>query len=129
MIKIKFCLFIAKIQNGLMSQYSLVGGKVENNESASHALAREVFEKVGVIVDPYKAEFAHVMHFMGQSEPCIALFFLIKSWTGTLINKEADKHSKLEWFYIDQLPESLIPRHRKAIELTSKHIFYSEDNW
>jgi 8-oxo-dGTP diphosphatase len=109
--------------------YGLIGGKIEQQESAKQALAREVTEEIGITFDFDKAEFAHVMHFMGETEPCIALFFVISSWHGELTNRELDKHDHISWFAVDKLPENLIPRHRKALELISKKIVYSEANW
>ncbi len=111
------------------NHYGLVGGKIENNESATHALARELLEEVGITVSPAQAEFVHIMHFKGETEPCIALFFVIRKWAGKLTNIEKDKHAQLAWFDLDKLPDNLIPRHRKAIDRIGKHLFYSEEDW
>jgi 8-oxo-dGTP diphosphatase len=109
--------------------YGLIGGKIEQQESATQALAREVAEEIGITFDSDRAEFAHVMHFMGETEPCIALFFLIRTWQGELTNREPEKNDHISWFSLDKLPENLIPRHKKALKLISKKILYSEDNW
>ncbi len=69
------------------------------------------------------------MHFMGLDQPCMALFFKINSWQGLLENKESDKHGHHAWFPFDALPDNIIPRHRKAIELIIQGIIYSEDSW
>ena len=110
--------------------YGLIGGKIEDNESATEALAREIFEETGLVIAKDDAHFAHIMHFKGvDNNPCIALFFVVQTWHGTLHNKEPDKNEKIEWFPLDKLPKNIIPRHAKAIELISKSILYSEDNW
>lgn len=110
--------------------YGLIGGKIEQNESATQAFSRELLEELGITVSAENAEFVHVMHFMGEShDPCIALFYVIRSWRGEIDNKEPHKNEKLEWFSFKNLPEKLIPRHRKALTLMMKSNYYSEDNW
>ncbi len=110
--------------------YGLLGGKIEQDESATQALARELFEEIGITIAEQDAQFAHVMHFYGVDQtPCIALFFVIRSWQGEIQNKEPHKNAALEWFPLDKLPDNMIPRHAKALELISKSILYSEDNW
>lgn len=109
--------------------YGLVGGKVEEHESARQALARELSEEIGITVDPESLECAHVMHFMGETRPCVAFFFVVHSWQGTISNQEKDKHDRLTWFRLDNLPNPLIPRHAKALEQIGKKVLYSEDNW
>jgi hypothetical protein len=69
------------------------------------------------------------MHFMGESQPCVAFFFSITQWSGHITNKEPHKHTALIWCNLTQLPEKLIPRHRKALELSQHNTTYSEDNW
>lgn len=111
------------------NHYGLIGGQIEDKESAKKALAREVFEEIKITFEEQDAEFAHVMHFMGINKPCIALFYTVKKWSGNITNKEENKHTELKWFPIDKLPDNIIPRHKKAIELALKGISYSEDNW
>jgi 8-oxo-dGTP diphosphatase len=109
--------------------YGLVGGKIEQKESVTQALARELFEEVAITFAPDDAVFVHVMDFMGQTRPCVTFFFIIRTWQGTVSNKEQDKYEHLRWFSFDKLPDNLIPRHRKGLELILKKISYSEDNW
>lgn len=109
--------------------YGLVGGKVEENESVAKALKREVFEEIGINFSSEGTEFAHIMHFNGTNTACIAFFFIIRSWEGKMLNKETAKHSSLDWFSVNGLPDAIIPRHLKAIENIKKGSRYSEDNW
>ncbi len=112
------------------NHYGLLGGKIENNESAKQALARELFEEIGITINEHDAQFAHVMHFYGIDQtPCIALFFVIHSWRGEIENKELHKNAALEWFPLDTLPATMIPRHAKALTLLAEKILYSEDSW
>jgi len=111
------------------NQYGLVGGKVDALESAKFALVREILEELGITVNPNDIEFVHVMHFMGEAAPCVAFFYTVRTWYGDINNLEKDKHDHLTWFPLNTLPEKIIPRHKKALQLIAKGIFYSEDNW
>lgn len=111
------------------NQYGLVGGKIDGNESGLYALSRELSEEIGVSVNENDIEFAHVMHFMGEDVPCVAFFYIVRTWHGTISNAEQDKHGHLQWFSVDKIPENMIPRHKKAVELIARGIRYSEDNW
>ena len=110
-------------------QYGLAGGKIDGTESATQALVRELLEELGITVAPKDVEFAHVMHFMGEDAPCVAFFYTIRTWQGDINNLEKNKHDHLSWFPLDKLPEKIIPRHKKALELIAKGVLYSEDNW
>ena len=110
--------------------YGLVGGKIEPYESARSAAIREIFEEVGIIVELPDIEFAHVMQFIGtEQEQCIAFFFIIKIWQGEPFNKEPSKHDHLKWFELHEVPDSLIPRHKLALECIKQKIYYSENNF
>lgn len=111
-------------------QYGLVGGKIDGTESATEAMVREISEEAGITVAPEDVKFAHIIHFLGEEgAPCVAFFFTIRTWQGDIHNAEKTKHDHLKWFALDKLPEKMIPRHKKAVELSTKGIFYSEDNW
>jgi len=110
--------------------YGLIGGSVEEKKSGTEALMREIQEETGITVNSKDVEFAHVIDFLGVDDaPCVAFFYFVKTWQGDVNNSEKNKHDHLKWFPIDKLPENMIPRHKKAIELNAKRIFYSEDNW
>lgn len=106
--------------------YCLIGGKIDDHESARQALIREIFEETGLVVELQAIEFAHVMHFMGETRPCVAFFFIVRTWKNDVVNKEPDKHDHLKWFSLAQLPNNLIPRHRRALELILKNEKYSD---
>ncbi len=111
------------------NQYGLIGGKIDDKEYATEAMIREIYEEIGVRVNDTDVKFSHVMHFMGETRPCLAFFFTIKMWQGEIYNAEKIKHDHLKWFPLDKLPENMIPRHKKRLGLLSKDIAYSEDSW
>ena len=54
---------------------------------------------------------------------------MITQWEGEPVNKEATKHAHIEWFDLDNLPETILPRHRDAYELYKKGVYYSSAGW
>lgn len=109
--------------------FGLIGGKIESNESTKSALARELQEELGIQVLPENMEFKHVMHFKGERIPCMFFIFAINQWQGDLTNRELDKNAELAWFPWTSLPENIIPRHLKALQLMQQNVMYSESNW
>ena len=109
--------------------YGLIGGKIENNESIKSALTRELQEELRINVLPENMEFKHVMHFKGEQKPCMFFIFAIKEWQGDITNRELDKNAELKWFPWTSLPENIIPRHLKALQLIQQNSMYSESNW
>lgn len=106
--------------------YCLPGGKPQDHESLHNAIKRELEEKINIIVDSQSITLAHVMHIRRLSQDCVVFFFVITSWQGDPINRETTKYSKLDWYFSDQLPPSLMSGHRQAIEYISKCIAHSE---
>jgi mutator protein MutT len=113
----------------LNNHYGLIGGSIEENEPASKTVMRELFEEANITTTAQDLEFAHVIHFNGATKPCVSFVFLVHKWHGEIMNKEPHKHDHLMWFQVDKLPDNLVPRHRKILELYHKNIFYSEDSW
>ena len=111
------------------NKYGLIGGKIEENESARQAVIRELNEEIGITVKPEDARLVHVMSFQGQTRPCMSLIFAIKSWQGEPYNKEIDKHGHIAWFSLDNLPETIIPRHKHILEYIKNNQLYAEEGF
>ena len=108
--------------------YGLPSGHLENNESATQALCREVKEEIDIKLKLQDLKFIHVMH-RKESDNRIDLFFITKSYQGMPKNNEPDKCDDINWFPINNLPCNTIPYIKKAIKNYFKNVLYSERGW
>lgn len=109
--------------------YSLIGGKVEKNETFTAAIIREAYEEVGITVKKEDLHFVHVFQRKGTDNELIAVIFSAIKWEGEPFNREPSKHSEIVWFNLDHLPTNIIPAHKQALELIGKNNYYSEHNY
>ena len=105
-------------------QYSLIGGKVDQGESPTEAIKREVQEEVGCALDSISV--AQVLYFKGHKDTHVAFTFKIESWQGEPENKEPEKHEHIKWCDLDALPENIFPKHRYIITCLREGIAYAE---
>lgn len=100
-------------------------GHVEEGETASQAVCRELFEETGLVAKPEDAVFLHVSHRI--KEPTYYdFYFQIKAWTGEPAIREPEKCSEMAWFPVDALPEDMIPNRRNVFLLARAGVTYSE---
>ena len=112
------------------NHYGLIGGRVEDNESVTNALIREIYEEIGIIITKEDTHFAHCLSFKNEQDKAIlAIVFKINNWTGEITNKEPEKCAELTWFAPDNLPQNIIPRHKHIIKMIEQGILYSESGW
>lgn len=110
--------------------YSLVGGKVEPDERALHAIKREVFEEVALDIPESSFKLVHTLHRKGTENPFIALCFTVDiTKLAKPHNNERDKHDAMKLFPLDQLPPTILPAHKQAIECIRNNVMYSEHGW
>lgn len=110
-------------------QYSLVGGKVEQGETALQAIKREVAEEVGLDLDESKFTFVHAFHRKGSESELVALCFSADI-TGLIPkNNEPIKCDDVKFFKYFEMPENLIPAHAQAIKCILNSEYYSEHGW
>jgi len=110
--------------------YSLVGGKVENNERALHALQREIREEIALDIPEDAFKLVHTFHRNGTDNNLIALCFIADiSAMPMPKNNEPNKHDDMQFFKISELPSNIIPAHKQAIEYIQQQIGYSEHGW
>ena len=105
-------------------------GRIEENESPKQTIVREVFEEVGLDVNPSLATVVAVKapHFKNPELTWkdVSLFFVAKDFEGEPINKEPRLHDEMDWFDINQLPEPMIPVVKFGIEQYVKGEAYGE---
>jgi len=113
--------------NGL---YGLVGGKVEQGETALQAIRREIREEVAIDLPESAFQLVHTLHRKGTETEFISLTF-----SASLENQEAprnnepEKHDDVRFFKVDQLPATIIPAHRQIIEHILQNSIYSQHGW
>lgn len=100
-------------------------GHVEEGETATQAVCREVLEETGLTVRPEDAAFLHLSHRV--KEPTYYdLYFEIRRWVGEPAIQEPEKCSAMGWFSVDALPQDMIPNRRRTFLLARAGVTYSE---
>ena len=106
----------------------LPAGHVEDDESLTAAIAREVKEEIGVNIKQSDLTLVHVMH-RKELDIRMDFFFTVADSSQEPKNIEPEKCSEIAWFSMDALPDDVIPCIRHAIEHYRKKIFFSERGW
>ena len=108
--------------------YGLPAGHLEDNESATEGLLREVKEEIGIKIKASDLQLVHVMH-RREKDNRLDLFYTSKSFRGKIKNTEPNKCDDVRWFELDKLPKNIIPYIKKALRCYQKGIIYSEVGW
>ena len=106
--------------------YGLVGGKVEDQESPTEAMEREVLEETGCMIRVKESDIRHIYYFKDLGDDCVVYIFEVSAWEGEITNCEPHKHETLEWFSFDELPMNLLPRHKDVLDALKDKRFYQE---
>jgi 8-oxo-dGTP pyrophosphatase MutT (NUDIX family) len=112
--------------------YSVVAGHVERKESFTQCIIREAEEEAGILLEQSNLRVVHVMHRNSgtvENNERIDVFFVAKKWKGEIVNKEPNRCDGLSWFYLNNLPENVIPYIKQAIDGIKDKIYYSEYGW
>lgn len=108
--------------------YSVPAGHVEAGELPLGALVREVTEELGITVDPKDAQLAHTMYRTKHDKTGdrVDVFFVVKKWSGEIVNNEPHKCDDIRWFSLNELPENMMHHVRDAIRSIENGVHYSE---
>lgn len=107
--------------------YDLVAGHIDGGESLRMAVAREAKEEIGIMIDPHKVQFSHLIHgFFKDGKEYFNIFFTVDSWEGVPTIMEPDKCDQLTWFNMQDLPKNMTESTRRYFEARSKNEMYSD---
>lgn len=106
-------------------KYGLPSGHLEDNESITKGLQREIKEEVDIHIDQKNMKLTHTMH-RKEKDIRVDFFFSAKEYKGIPKNAEPEKCDDLDWFPIDKLPKNTIPYIRKAIQNSLDKVLFSE---
>lgn len=109
-------------------QYSVPAGHLDGGEMVIAAAAREGLEETGVRIQPEDVFFSSVMHRRDGDER-VDFFVHVRDWQGEPTNTEPDKCDELRWVNIRELPDTVIPYVKKAIQNHHDGIQFLEFGW
>lgn len=106
-------------------------GHVENNESMTRAMQRELFEELGVQAELSDIKFVTLIHKNDTETGNIYYnaYFRIKNYSGQPKIMEPDKNSELIWAALDNLPARLINDRKIGVTNYLKKVPYAEFGW
>jgi|SRR5208337_5314430 len=93
--------------------WTIPGGGVETYEKLEEAVRRETMEEVGMALDT--AKFLAISDRIFDDQHWVSILYLCES-AGEPKNMENDKHDKMEWLDIDDLPENVTLPTKDAID-------------
>ena len=108
--------------------YSLPAGHLDNNETITNALCREVKEEIGVKVKPESTKLVHIMH-RKENDIRVDFFYTTKKYEGKPTNTEPEKCDDLRWSSLKNLPKNTVPYISFAIKNYLNNVLYSEIGW
>lgn len=123
LIKNNQVLLLKRKNTGYMDGYWHVpGGSLGENESLSHAVAREGQEELGIQVDPAQVKLFYIRHL---NKKTLGFYFLAQNWNGEPKNNEPDKCTEVAWFALNELPHEMSHFARIVVESYKSGVQYS----
>lgn len=106
----------------------LPAGHIETGETATQTVMRECKEELNIDVNPDDIEFVHIVHNLVGDNKRMDFYFLVKQFSGEIINLEPQKCEKVEFFDKNSLPplEKIAPTTLQAIKSVWNKVYYSE---
>lgn len=122
-------LLMRRFQTGYMDgNYSLPAGHVDPGELPIETMIREAKEEIGLDIVANDIEFVHVAYELPHDETGnrVDFYFKTTNWSGEPVIVEPHKCDALLWASVDDLPENMIPKVRKALEAYRDKILYGQ---
>lgn len=109
-------LLLLRMKEPEQGYWTIPGGTVEMFESIEDAIIREVKEEVNleVKIDRLLGVTNHIIK--DKSIHWVAPAFLVKVVGGELHNNELNKHKKMKWFALNNLPDNITLTTEKALD-------------
>lgn len=109
--------------------YNLVGGRMEENETVSMAITREIQEEIGLDATNAEIEVVSSIHRVcDDGWNSIEYVVTVKNLLGEPVNLEPQFCEKLEWIPLDNLPQNITAYARLAINNFLNGIPFAEIN-
>jgi 8-oxo-dGTP diphosphatase len=129
----KIAMVLRKNTGWMDDHYGLPAGKLEYGETFTEGAIREAKEEAGVSINPENMRVVHVAHRHAEKGDefmdWVDVYFSVDEWEGEPHNAEPKKSERLDWLYINDLPDSIVPSQRDALTELAKGNFYSEYGW
>lgn len=93
--------------------YAPIAGKVDQFESPSDAVIREAFEEAGIGINPEDITLSCTVHwanrsYKNESIDVIEFYYTASQFTGTPRVMEPDKAVSVDWYDLDNLPQTMV---------------------
>jgi ADP-ribose pyrophosphatase YjhB (NUDIX family) len=98
-------LLVERLREPERGLWNLPGGKVDPGERVEDAIAREVFEELGVTIEV--GRLLCVTQMMGGTWHWVSPVHRARILSGTPENREPAKHGAIRWWPLDGLPGNL----------------------
>ena len=107
-----------KCQGGMNGVWSRPGGTVEFGETVEEAMKREIKEELNIDIGFFgpKRYYDDIRKEDGVKKHWVACGCFAKKVGGELKNLEPEKHDRIEWFDLDNLPENIVGYTKVSIE-------------
>lgn len=106
-------------------------GHVEENESMTDSLVRELEEEIGIVTQKENLKFVTMIHsyYPDYKYSYYNGYFLVEHYNGEATILEPEKSVELRWFSLDNLPEKMYPDRKLALKCYRENIPYAEYGW
>ena len=106
-----------KSQGGMKNMWSRPGGAVDFGEPIKDAIKREIKEELDIDIELFGPKFTEDdIRKEEVKKHWIAISYFAKIVGGELKNLEPEKHDKVEWFDLDNLPDNIVDYTKSHIE-------------